>query len=115
MGIIQYEVVMGPAAERAVLSVPYEERKRLAEALRTELLGGPNAGKEVCFDAGDGKAYKATPVSFGAYVVISRRLADDELERLRRERHRRVGAGFFVADILHPGAAFTGGPRFGHP
>lgn len=108
---IQYEVVMGPAAERAVLGVPYEERKRLAEALRTELLQGPNADKEVWFDAGDDKVYKATPLSFGAYVVISRPLADDELARLRREKHRRAAAGLFVIDILHPAASFTGGPR----
>jgi len=111
---------MAPAAERAVLNVRYEDRKRLADALRTELLDGPNADKEVWFDAnmvpcrhpGDHKAYKAIPLNFGAYVAISRPLTGDELKRLGRERHRRAAArGFYVLEILHPAAAFTRGPR----
>jgi hypothetical protein len=110
-GGIQYEIVMGPAAERAVLGMPYEERKKLAEALRTELLQGPNADREVWFNAGEDKRCKATPLTFGAYVAISRPMTTDELARLRRERRRRASAGLFVIDILHPGTAFTVGPR----
>jgi hypothetical protein len=118
----KYEVVLGPAAIRTVLSLPEPERKELADALRTELLNGPNAGKVAWFDAdmrvcdgtcGPGDVvYTGTPLSFGAYVALHRSMTAEELKRLRREQGRRVaGQGFYVLDILHPAAAFMRRPR----
>jgi hypothetical protein len=118
----RYEVVLGPAAIRAVLGLPDPERKELAEALRTELLDGPNADKEARFDAdmracdntcqpGD-VVYRGTPLSFGSYVAVHRFMTRDELRRLRREQGHRVAAlGFYVLEILHPASAFTRSPR----
>lgn len=119
----KYEVVPGPAAIRTILGLSDLERKELAEALRTELLDGPNADKEVRFD-GDMRAlyyddagpddvvYTATPLSFGAYVALHRPMTKEELKRLGREQGRQVaGKGFYVLDILPPGTAFTRGPR----
>ena len=113
-----YEVVLGPAAIRAVLSLPDRERKELAAALRTELLDGPNADKEARFDAdmrasdGPDGVYTGTPLSFGACVALHRPMTKEELRRLKREQGRRVAIqGFYVVDILHPATAFRSGPR----
>ena len=51
-----YEVTLGPAAIRTVLCMAREDRRDLAEALRTELLEGPNAGIGFRFDS-DIRAY----------------------------------------------------------
>ena len=118
----KYEVVPGPAAIRTILGLSDPERKELADALRTELLDGPNAGKEARFD-GDMRpcgpedvVYTATPLSFGAYVALHRPMTKEELKQLRRDQGRGVaGRGFYVLDILSPGSAFTRGPRLvGH-
>jgi hypothetical protein len=113
----RYEVVLGPAAIRTVLSLPDPERKELAVALGAELLDGPNADKAARFD-GDMRVcdqscgpsdvvYTATPLSFGAYVALHRLMTREELRRLRREQGRRVAArGLYVLDILHPDTAF---------
>ena len=46
-----YEVVLGPTAIRVVLGLPDPaDRKELADALRTQLLNGPNAHNELKFD-----------------------------------------------------------------
>jgi hypothetical protein len=122
----KYEVVLGPAAIRIVVGLPEPEREELADALRTELLDGPNADKEAHFDSDmrpcdassrpDDVVYTGTPLSFNSYVAIQRPVTGDELERLRQEQHRKVAKlGFYVLDILPPGTAFTRGPRlFGH-
>lgn len=122
----KYEVVPAPAAIRTILGLSDPERKELADALRTELLDGPNADKEARFDADmrpcdqacgpNDVVYTGTPLSFGAYVAVHRPMTKEELERLRREQGRRVaGRGFYVLDILPPGTAFTRGPRLvGH-
>jgi hypothetical protein len=116
----KYEVTMGPAAHRAVLNLLYADRKGLADALRTELLDGPNADKEIWFDAdmrplthpGGSRVYVAVPLTFDAYVAVHRPMTKEELGRLGKEQHRRVAAaGFFVLDILGPGTAFSRGPR----
>jgi hypothetical protein len=118
---VRYEVILGPAATRATLALSEADRKELAEALRTELLDGPNADKEAGFDADmrpcahadHGPVFTGTPLSFGAYVAVHRPMTKDELRRLRREQNRRVAAaGFLVHDILHPASAFTRGPQF---
>jgi hypothetical protein len=118
---VSYEVILGPAAIRATLSMSDADRKELADALRTELLDGPNADKEVGFDADlrrcvhpdHGRVYTGTPLSSGAYLAVHRPMTRDELRRLRREQDRRVAAaGFLVLDILHPASAFTRGPQF---
>lgn len=107
-----YEVVLGTSAIRTVLSLPDPERKELAGALRTELLDGPNADKEVRFDsdvkvysdrgAGPGKAvYTATPLSFAGYTAVHRSMTKEELRRLRRDQGLRVARqGLYVLDIL---------------
>jgi hypothetical protein len=123
----EYEVMPGPAAIRTILGLSDPERKELTYSLLTELLDGPNADKEVRFD-GDMRAcdhhtcgpddvvYTATPLNFGAYVALHRRMTREELKRLRRDQGRKVaGSGFYVLDILPPGTAFTRGPRLvGH-
>jgi hypothetical protein len=122
----RYEVVLGPAAIRTVLSMTDRERKELAVALGTELLDGPNADKAARFDSDmrpcdqtcepNDVIYTGTLLSFGAYVTLHRPMTTEELQRLRREQQRRVVArGFYVLDILHPATAFTRGPRLvGH-
>ena len=109
----KYEVVPAPAAIRTILGLSDPERKELADALRTELLDGPNADKEARFDADMrpcGQAcgphdvvYTGTPLSFGAYVAVHRPMTKEELERLRRNRAASLpGRGFYVLDILPP-------------
>jgi hypothetical protein len=115
-----YEVVLGPAAIRTVLSLPGPgERKELADALRTELTNGPNAHNELRFDdavrtysdrgAGPGKAvYTATPLSFAGYTAIHRHLTREELKRMRREQGRSTARrGLYLIDILRAESAFT--------
>jgi hypothetical protein len=94
------------------------ERKKLADALRTELINGPNAHNEYTFDsdvraysdrgAGPGKAvYMATPLSFAGYTAVHRCLAREELRRLRREQGPSTAAqGLYVIDILPAESAF---------
>lgn len=108
-----YEVVLGPAAMRAILGVRNSEgRDQIADALRKELLNGPNADKEYRFDS-DGSGvpstgrdapsvvYTATPLTFNAYVAIHRPMTGQELSLLRRERGDPVtNHGFYVLDIL---------------
>jgi hypothetical protein len=117
----RYEVILGPAAIRTTLGVSDADRKELADALRTELMDGPNADKEVGFDADlrpcvhsdRGRVYTGTPLSFGAYLAVHRLMTKEELKRLRREQGRRVAAvGFLVFDILHPASAFARRPQF---
>ena len=92
---------MAPAARRAVLCVPFEDRRDLADALRRELLDGPNADKEVwydaemirCADSGNPRVYTGTPLSPGAYVAVHRPLTGEELGRLKKEQHRPCGQG----------------------
>ena len=84
----KYEVVLGPAAIRTVLGLPDPERKELADALRTELLDGPNADEEARFDGPDNVVYRGTPLSFDAYVALHRPMTKEELKRLRREQGR---------------------------
>jgi hypothetical protein len=122
---VVYEVVLGPAAKRFVLSLKDpNDRKELADALRVELAEGPNAAKELRFDsAGRAKAgadpgapagvvYTAIPISFGGYTSVYRPLTRDELRRLRREQGHTVGRqGFFVFDILSPESAWVRPPR----
>jgi hypothetical protein len=110
-----YEVTLGPAAIRTVQCMSKEDRGDLAEALRTELLNGPNASREFRFDSdvpaytpgANGTVYTATPLSFGAYTAVHRPLTGDEINRLRREQGRSaVGQGFYVIDILSVESAF---------
>ena len=109
------------SAIRTTLGVSDADRKELADALRTELLDGPNSDKEVGFDADlrpcvhsdRGRVYTGTPLSFGAYLAVHRPMTKEELKRLRREQDRRVAAvGFLVFDILHPASAFARRPQF---
>jgi hypothetical protein len=113
----RYELVLAPAAVRALLGLTDPVRKELAAALGGELLNGPNVRKEAFYDAElracrrERAVYTATPLSYGAFVAVHRPLSADELARLRREKgRRRVSAqGFHVLDILHLTTAFTRG------
>lgn len=121
---VTYEVTLGPAAIRAIRNVvEHGYRKVLADALRTELADGPNAGKEIELrfspddvslpdpDTPDSAAYKATPLSIGGYIVIHRPMTWEELKQLQREQARPVAAhGFYVVDILPADSAFSRPP-----
>jgi hypothetical protein len=113
-----YEVVLGPAAIRVVLSLPDPViRRRLADALQAELINGPNAHNEFSFDdasysdrgADLGQVvYTATPLSFAGYTAVHRRLTREELDRLHQELDRATSAlGVCVFDILRAESAFT--------
>ena len=115
-----YEVTLGPAAIRVVLGL--KDRKELADALRTELVNGPNADKEVRFDSDfnaqtnprvlSGVVYTATPLSFDAYTALHRPMTPAELARLSREQGRPVAdRGFYVLDILSAESGFASRPR----
>jgi hypothetical protein len=110
-----YEVVLGPPAIRAVVSLPDPaDRKELGAALRTELMDGPNAHNELRFDktlrvySDRARApYTATPLSFAGYTAVHRRLTGEELRRLGREQDRlTAGQGVYVIDILPAESAF---------
>lgn len=110
-----YEVVLGPAAKRAVLSLRIEkDQEGLADALRQELHDGPNADKEYRFDSigDDGRIYTATPLSFDGYTAVHRRMDPAELKRLRRELNHPVSQGFYVLDILPAESGVNRRPRF---
>jgi hypothetical protein len=118
-----YEVVLAPAAERAILRLPGPDAEELANALRTELENGPNASLAFRFGSGgwnrtdglgpeENEVYMVTPLSVGGYTAIHRRMAMPEVERLARQ----VGGlttdkGFYVIDILRPESAFRPWPR----
>jgi hypothetical protein len=112
-----YEVVLGPAAIRVVLGLPDpDNRRRLANALRAELIDGPNAHNEFRFDdasysdrgSDPGQViYTATPLSFAGYTAVHRRLTREEQDRLRQELDRSTAAlGVYVFDILRAESAF---------
>ena len=120
----KYEVGLGPAAERFILDLrDPAERKELADALREELIDGPNEDKEIRFDgdggsrihdlrAPEGAVYTATPLSFNGYVAVHRPMIKDELRRLKREQHRtRIRTGVIVLDILPLESAWATFPR----
>jgi hypothetical protein len=115
--MLPYEVVLGPAAIRVVLSLPDPViRRRLADALQAELIDGPSAHNEFRFDdasysdrgADPGEVvYTATPLSFAGYTGVHRRLTGDELDRLHQELGRPTAAmGVYVFDILRAESAF---------
>jgi len=114
-----YEVVLGPAAIRAIIGLPdLNDRNGMAAALRTELMYGPNSRSEYRFDSdvqaysgrtGGGRViYTATPLSFGGYTAIHRQLNEDELRLLRKEeRPSTADQGVYVIDILPAESAFN--------
>ena len=115
-----YEVVLGPAAIRAIIGLPDSDRKeRMGAVLRTELMNGPNARSEYKFDSdiqaysgrtgsGDGLFYTATPLSFDGYTAVHRRLSKAELKRLRQENGKSIAdQGVYVIDILPAHSAFS--------
>jgi hypothetical protein len=119
-GALSYEVVLGPAALRIIRALPFKSRGKLGYALGTELIDGPNADKEIKFDADlhvdsdllSSVAYQATPISYGGYTVVHRPMTDVELKRLSSEQDRSVADnGVYVIDILAPESAFSRGSR----
>jgi hypothetical protein len=103
---MSYEVIPGPAAIRTLQSLPEPERRELADALREELNGGPNAEAEYTFES-DGVWYTATPLSFKALTAVHRPLAEDELKRVAQKDGRPAAEhGFFVIEIRSGESAF---------
>jgi hypothetical protein len=119
-----YEVVLGPAAIRAIIGLPESDRKEMADVLRTELVNGPNSRSEYRFDSdieadaawtgsasGSRVGYTATPLSFDGYTAIHRPLSKAEVKRLRQEKGKsRADQGVYVIDILPVQSAFTPRP-----
>jgi hypothetical protein len=119
-----YEVTLAPAAIRVISGLrDPKDRWELADALRTELVDGPNADKGLQFDSEGaaqdyvfpglphGHVYTAIPLSFDGYTAVHRPMTPGELEQLGRQHDRPVAAsGFHVFDILPAGSAF-GRPR----
>lgn len=119
-----YEMVLGPAAIRTVLTLRnLDDRKGLAAALRAELVDEPKPSKELTAGANgnthayvdpgvpSGSVYVATPLSFNGYTALHRPLTGEELKRLRREQDRLVAdRGLYVVDIL-PIESVSGHPQ----
>jgi hypothetical protein len=118
---MRYIVRLGPAVERFFRALePYDQQK-LNRALAEELIDGPNADKEIRFDA-DGRSgvyadpdlpdaatyYTATPLSFKAYTAIHRPMTKDELSRTAKGKNDPASDhGFYVFDILPAESAFV--------
>jgi hypothetical protein len=116
-----YEVILGPAARQAFQSLPAgTEQEKLADALRRELRGDPNAATRIRFDrygkprpeadldGRDATIYMASPLSFMAHTAVYRRMTEGELDRLSREQQRPAASeGFLVVDILRAELGFT--------
>ena len=107
-----YTVVLGPAASRFRKSLTPVDQLELDQALREELVNGPNAANQVRFDygghtppCGNGscgtQVYITTLLSYRAYLVVHRRLTADEL-RIASQEHPNTGddLGLFILDIL---------------
>jgi hypothetical protein len=124
---MQYVVKLAPAAERFFRTLEFYDKQGLDRALAEELIDGPNADKEIRFDAdgespvyvdpdlpGDVICYTATPLSFKAYTAIHRPMTKDELSRTAEGKNDLASDhGFYVFDILPAESAFirrTGGP-----
>lgn len=115
-----YIVKLAPAAERFVRNLERYDQQELGRALAEELIDGPNADKEVRFDAdgrpqaypdpgspGDVVFYTATPLSFKAYTAIHRPMTRDELRRTAAGKSSLAGdRGFYVFAILPAESAF---------
>jgi hypothetical protein len=120
----EYEVVLSPVAIRAVLTVPKTDRRKLADALRTELMNGPNADKELKLELDwnaqahadpsanvDRIIYTATPLSHAGCTAVHRPMTEAELKQLRREQGRLMAdQGFYIIDILPAESAFSRPP-----
>lgn len=124
---MQYVVRLAPAAERFFRTLGSYDQQGLDRALAEELIDGPNADKEIRFDAnggspvytdpdlpGDVLCYTATPLSYKAYTAIHRPMTKDELSRTAEGTSDPASDhGFYVFDILSAESAFirrTGGP-----
>jgi hypothetical protein len=118
---MQYIVRLAPAVERFFRSLEPPDQQELNRALAEELIDGPNADKEIRFDA-DGRPgvyadpdlpdgatyYTATPLSFKAYTAIHRPMTEDELSRTTRAKNDPASDhGFYVFDILSAESAFV--------
>jgi hypothetical protein len=124
---MQYIVKLAPAVERFFQTLELYDQQGLDRALANELIDGPNADKEVRFDADGGfpvhgdpdlpgelTCYTATPLSFKAYTAIHRPMTRYELSKAAGGKSDlAIDHGFYVFDILSAESAFvrrTGGP-----
>lgn len=119
-----YEIVLAPAAQRAVAGMPAAARKGVTAALEKELVDGPNAAVEVRFGSSmwaddeprpDDVVYTATPLSFGGHTAIHRPMTSAELSKRARQAgqggERNGRAVFYVIDVLSAESAFRPWPR----
>jgi hypothetical protein len=105
-----YEIVLGSAAIRTIERLPEPEQGALADALRTELVDGPNVKAALLFVCEIGQ-YTATPLSFKAYTAVHRPMTEGELSRLSREQQRPTAeTGFYVPEIRGGESAFIRRP-----
>lgn len=114
----EYEVVLGPPAERLINSLQRRLRNELVDALLTELADGPNRDKELKFDGSvqvcigpesvTSMLYTATPLSVSGYTALHRPLTKKELKKLGTGGGRSTAdLGFYVVEILPAESAFT--------
>jgi hypothetical protein len=116
-----YDIVLAPAAQRAVASMPAKAREGVSAALAAELVDGPNAAAEVRFGSSmwaddeprpDDVVYTATPLSFGGHTAIHRPLTPVELSRRAAQKNEVNGRTvFYVIDVLSAESAFRPWPR----
>jgi hypothetical protein len=114
-----YELVLGQAAGLVIERLEEHDRRRLVDALKTELLNGPNAHNEIRFDprkwadtgpSSDGP-WTATPLNCG-FAAVHRPLTKAELDRLAAKHGRPLEEPcLYVVDILSLGSIFGGGPH----
>jgi hypothetical protein len=99
----QYEIALGPAAVQVISKMRMEMRKRLAEALRTEL-DLPDA---IVTDKRFGDVECRGIVLSTGHLALYNPLTAQELTRMSpdRGRRRRGVHGFYIFDILYPGQA----------
>ena len=121
---MQYIVKLAQAAEQVFQALEFSDQQELDRALAEELADGPNADKEIHFDAdggfqvhadpglpGDVVCYTATPLSFKAYTAIHRPMTKGELAKVSAEASDLAADhGFYVFDILPAESAFTRRP-----
>lgn len=100
------EVILGPAAKRAVLKLRrLEDWSGLLDALRQELTGSPSAAGEDKAGNDPGSPARipctVTALSSAGYIAVHRPMTGEELHQLQRDvGHPVASQGFYVLDLL---------------
>src|SRR4051812_43348222 len=98
-----YEIALGPAAQLFIVTLgSADERRGIAEALRTELENSPNHRTIGTYDG----IRCVHQVLETGHTAVFNSMSHDELDRFGREQHRAAArTGYYVYDILDPGSA----------